>query len=381
MVTRLKDIAEDLGLSVVTISKVLRDHPDIGAETRKRVLKRMKELNYQPNIAARSLITGRTWTIGLVVPDLLHPFFAQIAKEISVEVRKKGYSLFISSSDEDSALEQEEIAQLLARSVDVLLIASAQWTVESFKRIEERKVPFILLDRKFPGFESNFVGVDDTAVGVLATTHLIEQGCRRIAHIRGPEVSTAIGRLDGYNRALAAHHMKPQSGDIVSIGPSGDHVGDQAGYAATVKLLENKSRPDGIFCFNDPVALGTMRAVLDAGLRVPEDIAVVGCGNVSYSDFLRVPLTSVDQNSKMIGKIAATLALKLALSKEPTECKSALVQPHLVVRASSLRRTGLRKAGHRSTEAGEGGVSTTRQRGVQADKTARSRGVKISKRA
>ena len=285
MVTRLKDIAQDLGLSVVTISKVLRDHPDIGAATRKRVLRRMKELNYQPNIAARSLITGRTWTIGLVVPDLLHPFFAQIAKEISVEVRKKGYSLFISSSDEDPALEQEEIAQLLARRVDVMLIASAQLTVESFERIEEQKVPFILLDRQFPGFESNFVGVDDAAVGVLATTHLIEQGCRRIAHIRGPEVSTAIGRLEGYKQALATHQMTPLAGHMVSIGPSGDHVGDKAGYAATVKLLANKSRPDGIFCFNDPVALGTMRAILDAGLRVPEDIAVVGCGNLSYSDF------------------------------------------------------------------------------------------------
>ncbi len=337
MVARLKDIAQDLGLSVVTISKVLRNHPDIGQKTRKRVLKRMKELNYQPNFAARSLITGRTWTIGLVVPDLLHPFFAQIAKEISVEVRKKGYSLFISSSDEDPALEQEEIAQLLARRVDVMLIASAQWTVESFRRIEEQRIPFVLLDRRFAGLESNFVGVDDTAVGVLATTHLIEQGCRRIAHVRGPEISTAIGRLEGYRQALAAHQMAPLPGHVVSIGPSGDHVGDKAGYTATVKLLASKSRPDGIFCFNDPVALGTMRAILDAGLRVPEDIAVVGCGNLSYSDFLRVPLSSVDQNSKMIGKTAATVALKLAQGKAPARFKNALVAPHLVVRASSLR--------------------------------------------
>lgn len=337
MVARLKDIAQDLGLSVVTVSKVLRNHPDIGEATRKRVLKRMKELNYQPNIAARSLITGRTWTIGLVVPDLLHPFFAQIAKAISVEVRKKGYSLFISSSDEDPTLEQEEIAQLLARRVDVMLIASAQLTAESFRRVEERKIPCILLDRQFPGFESNFVGVDDAAIGVLATSHLIEQGCRRIAHVRGPEVSTAIGRLEGYKQSLAMHGMAPLTGHVVSIGPSGDHLGDKAGYAAAVKLLTHKSRPDGIFCFNDPVALGTMRAILDAGLRVPEDIAVVGCGNLSYSDFLRVPLSSVDQNSKMMGKIAATLALKLTQKKDASPPKSELVAPHLVVRASSLR--------------------------------------------
>jgi LacI family transcriptional regulator len=337
MTARLKDIAEELGLSVVTISKVLRNHPDIGEATRIRVLKRMKELNYQPNFAARSLITGRTWTIGLVVPDLLHPFFAQIAKGISVDVRRKGYSLFISSSDEDPALEQEEIAQLVARRVDVMLIASSQMAPESFRRIEEQKIPYILLDRQFPALASNFVGVDDRAVGVLATTHLIEQGCKRIAHIRGPEISTAIGRLDGYKQALAAHRMAPLPGHVVSIGPSGDHVGDQAGYATTAKLLADKSRPDGIFCFNDPVALGTMRAILDAGLRVPEDIAVVGCGNLSYSDFLRVPLSSVDQNSKTIGKIAATLAIKLAQTKNPGPPKSTVVAPHLVVRASSLR--------------------------------------------
>jgi LacI family transcriptional regulator len=338
MAVRLKDIAHDLGLSVVTVSKVLRDHPDIGAETRKRVLKRMKQLNYQPNFAARSLITGQTWTIGLVVPDLLHPFFAQIAKAISVQVRKKGYSLFISSSDEDPALEQEEIAQLLARRVDVLLVASSQWTVESFRRIEEQKVPYILLDRQFAGIVSNFVGGDDRAVGVLATAHLIEQGCRRIAHVRGPEISTAIGRLEGYRQALGAAQMASLPGHVVSIGASGDHLGERGGYEATQKLLANKLRPDGIFCFNDPAALGTMRAILEAGLRIPEDVAVVGCGNLSYSDFLRVPLSSVDQGSQTIGKMAAALALKLAHNDTPPRPRSELVSPHLVVRASSLRK-------------------------------------------
>jgi LacI family transcriptional regulator len=194
-----------------------------------------------------------------------------------------------------------------------------------------------LLDRQFAGFECNFIGVDDVAVGALATKHLIEQGCRRIAHIRGPEISTAVGRLEGYRQALAAHQMAPLPGHVVSIGPSGDHVGDKAGHAATVNLLAGKNRPDGIFCFNDPVALGTMRAILEAGLRVPNDIAVVGCGNLSYSDFLRVPLSSVDQNSRKIGKTAAALALKLAQSKTPVSPKSTLVAPQLVVRASSLR--------------------------------------------
>jgi LacI family transcriptional regulator len=270
------------------------------------------------------------------VPDLLHPFFAQVAKEISVEVRKKGYSLFISSSDEDPALERQEIEQLLARRVDVLVIASAQRTVDSFRRIEEQKVPYILFDRRFKELESNFIGVDDCAVGTLATRHLIEQGCRRIAHVRGPEISTAIGRLEGYKRALAEANLPFRADDIIPIGESGDHRAEPGGYEAARKLLANKHRPDGIFCFNDPVALGTMRAILDAGLHIPDDIAVVGCGNLSYSDFLRVPLSSIDQGTAAIARAAAALALRLAHSKVPRRIKSELIAPRLVVRTSSL---------------------------------------------
>lgn len=344
MPVRLKDIAEDMGLSVVTISKVVRDHPDISDQTRKRVMKRMKELNYQPNLAARALITGQTWTIGLVVPDLLHPFFARIARDISNEVRKKGYSLFISSSDEDPALERQEISQLIARRVDVLLVASSQLTMDSFERLEQEKIPYVLLDRHFPGFQSNFVGVDDQAIGVIATSHLIEQGCKKIAHLRGPEVSTAIGRLEGYRQALAAAQMTPLPGHIASIGPSGDHLGESGGYEAAHKLITNKQRPDGIFCFNDPAALGAMRAILEAGLRIPEDVAVIGCGNLSYSDFLRVPLSSVDQNSSKIAEIASKLALRLAQSKTSRPARMELVTPQIVVRASSLRAAGAQPA-------------------------------------
>jgi len=219
MATRLKDIAQDLGLSVVTVSKVLRNHPDIADNTRQRVLQRMQELNYQPNLAARSLVTGRTMTLGLVVPDLLHPFFAVIANAITTEIRKSGYSLLIASSDEEPELEVQEIRQMLARRVDVILVASAQWSPQSFRQIEEQKVPYILLDRRLAGLEANYIGVDDEAVGALATEHLIEQGCRFVAHIRGPEVSTALGRLEGYRRTLASYNLTPLPGTSSRLAP------------------------------------------------------------------------------------------------------------------------------------------------------------------
>jgi LacI family transcriptional regulator len=338
MAVRLKDIATELGLSVVTVSKVLRNHPDISEVTRKRVLKRMKELDYQPNFAARSLITGQSWSIGLVVPDLLHPFFAQIAKAISAAIRTRDYCLLISSSDEDPRVEEQEIRQLVARRVDVLLIASARSSPANFEFLDGQEVPYILLDRHIDGLNANFIGVNDVEVGLIATRHLIEQGCRRIAHIRGPEVSTARGRLEGYRKALAEFKGDPLPEHVVSLGSSGDHRGEKGGYTAAMKLLQGNPRPDAIFCFNDPSALGAIRAIEEAGLRIPGDIAVVGCGNLPYGDMLRVPLTSVDQGSENIGKLAAKLALKLAGSKSRPSPKSHLISPHMIVRASSLRK-------------------------------------------
>src|SRR5437867_5235197 len=218
MVVRMKDIARDLGVSVVTVSKVLRNHEDIGEETRERVLKRIKELDYRPNLAARALITGRSYTMGLVVPDLLHPFFGQIAKALSGVLRQKNYGLIIASSEDDPELERQEILQLLARQVDALLIASAQSSLESFRRIEAQKTPYVLIDRQLSGLSANYVGIDNVAAGALATEHLIAQGCRRIAHIRGPQVSTAVGRLEGYRQALSKARVRPLAEQVVPIG-------------------------------------------------------------------------------------------------------------------------------------------------------------------
>jgi len=207
MAVTMKDVARDLHVSVVTVSKVIRNNPDISEGTRQRVLKRIRELNYHPNLAARALVTGRTYSIGLIVPDLVHPFFAELAKGLSNVLRSKNYSVLISSTLEDPRLERQDIEAMLSRVVDAIIIASTQSTVESFRHIEERKTPYVLIDRHFPGLAANFVGIDDVAAGRLATQHLVSVGCRRIAHIRGPAVSTALGRLEGYIQALAANHL------------------------------------------------------------------------------------------------------------------------------------------------------------------------------
>jgi LacI family transcriptional regulator len=341
MAVRLKDIAQDLNISVVTVSKVLRKHPDIGPETRQRVLQRIKELNYRPNLAARALVTGRTHTIGLVVPDLVHPFFGQVAKALAGVLRAKGYSLVLSSSDDDPELEQQEIEQLLARRVDVLVVASAQRDAENFRRIQEQKIPVVLIDRKIDGLTAHFVGVDDVHAGRLATEHLLNVGCRNLAHIGGPDVSTAAGRAEGYREVLARRKIKERPGTVI-MREHGDDAGDHTGYLAMKQLLELKPRPDGVFCYNDPTAMGAMKAVLEAGLEVPRDVAVVGCGNVTYADFLRVPLTSVDQQSDQIGERAAKLALSI-LAHCPNRPKQVVLQPQLVERVSTQRAKGRKR--------------------------------------
>lgn len=334
MTVRMKDIAKDLGLSVVTVSKVLRDHPDIGEETRKRVLQRVKELDYEPNILARSLVTGRSYLVGLIVPGLIHPFFAEVAKGLSQAILAKGYSLIVSSSEEDAELEAREIRHLLARRLDALVIASSGTDTQIFRRMRNQSQPFILIDRAFEGFDADFVGIDDVAAGRMATSHLIEMGRRHIAHISGRENSTGVRRRQGYLDALRAHKL-PVREDYIISRDFVDTDSHQQGAEATRQLLKSKPRPDAIFCYNDPMAIGALNVILDAGLRVPEDISLVGCGNLSYNEWLRVPLTSIDQRSHLIGQRAGEILLRVLDGRDGPEPKKVVLEPSLIVRAST----------------------------------------------
>lgn len=330
----LKDIARDLGVSVITVSKALRNHSDISELTKARVLKRVKELNYRPNLAARALVTGRTNLIGFVIPDLVHTFFSEVVRGVALAFRNSGYTLVVTSSEQDPKLERQAVEQLIARRVDMLLIASTHWTVEMFRRIEEAGIPYILIDRSFAGHTAHFVGVNDEEVGALATQHLIDTGCKNIAHVGGPGLSPLLGRLEGYKRALAKNNIVFNP-DLVISTDRAEEIGDSVAYNVTQILLGQNPRPDGIFCYNDLAAYGAISAVLDAGLRVPEDISVIGCGNLLYNKFLRVPLTSVDQQTAAIGQRAAKLALQLLETEPSVMPKPIYLEPRLVVRAST----------------------------------------------
>lgn len=335
MTVRLKDIANDLGVSVVTVSKVLRGNTDIGEATRKRVLKRMKELNYQPNMMARGLASGRTYTVGLVVPDLVHPFFAEFAKALGGVLRTSNRALVLASSEEDPEVELGEIRTLLSRGVDVLMIASCQVNLRNFYKLGDERTPYLLFDRNFPHLAANFVGSDDVSVGEMATNHLVEIGRKRIAHIGGRNSSPSFDRLRGYRNALVTAGL-PSPDELLVSRERVEEAGDVAGFQMMQTLLKLKPRPDAVFCYNDLTAMGAVEAVLQAGLRVPDDVAVVGCGNLRYADYMRVPLTSIDHNTAELGKVAGEFAL--SLSDNPAqEPKTMHVPSKLVVRASTVR--------------------------------------------
>jgi LacI family transcriptional regulator len=264
----------------------------------------------------------------------MHSFFAEVAKGVARRLQPLGYQVVISNSEEDGDVEQRHVEVLVNRKVDGLIIASAQRNGqgEVFKILESSKIPYVLIDRMLAGVEANYVGVKDDDLGAMATEHLVAQGCRRIAHIRGPAVATGAGRLRGYRRVLARHGMEVRT-DYIASG----QYGDSTGYEAMQELLKTKPIPDGVFCYNDPVAAGAVKAILEAGLRVPEDIAIVGAGNVHYSDLLRVPLSTVDQSSSTIGERAAELLSECMEAATPPAPKRIFIPSRLVVRESSRR--------------------------------------------
>lgn len=329
----MKRIAGELGVSITTVSKVLNNRDDIGRATRERVLAKVAELGYQPNAVARSLTLRRTHTLGVVIPDLMHSFFVEIVAGLETVASARGYGLLLCSSNEDPAKERAEIEMLRQRQVDGIILASvnASGNTDLLQKLGSLGIGLVMIDRDdHPAVKCDRVVTDDVEVGRLATTHLIEQGRKAIAHILGPPIVHAKRRAEGYRASLKAH-TRPSPAEWVVRG--GFMEAD--GYRAMKKLLAVKPRVDAVFAANDPAAIGAMKAIWDARLRVPEDIAVVGAGEIALGDLLRVPLTTVSWSRDQQGKEAARLLLDRIGPNPSGKFQSVVIPPQLIVRRSS----------------------------------------------
>ena len=329
----MKRIAADLGVSVTTISKVLNHHADIGQATRARVLKRVEELGYKPNAVARSLSLKRTYTVGIIIPDLMHSFFVEIVAGLEAVVSQRGYGLLLCSSGEDARKERAEIEMLRARQVDGIVLASANATGNTalLRDLTALGIALVMIDRDdHPRVKCHRVLTDDVEVGRLAAAHLAARGCTAIGHIKGPPIVHAHRREEGYRRALVDAGLTINESQIIDGG-----FMETDGYRSMQQLLALRPRVDGVFAVNDPAAIGAMKAVWDAGLRVPEDVAIVGAGDVAYSDLIRVPLTTVRWSKSDVGRSAAELILDQIGGIGETRPRRVIIPPELAVRASA----------------------------------------------
>ncbi len=331
--TTMKRIAGELGVSITTVSKVLNNRADISQATRSRVLAKVEELGYQRNAVARSLSLRRSHTLGIVIPDLMHSFFVEIIAGIEPVASVRGYGLLLCSSSEDPGKEQSELEMLRSRQVDGIVLASAHGskTTELLQQLTKQGTTLVMIDRDdHPSVKCHRVLTDDERVGQLATSHLLELGRRAIAHIGGPAIVHAKRREKGWRDALRARGIKAAEEWIVRGG-----FMESEGYRAMKRLLTVRPRIDAVFAANDPSAIGAMKAIWEAGLRVPEDIAVVGVGDIALGDLLRVPLTTVGWSRMDQGRHAAELLLNGLEDDTGAAPQRVVIPPRLIVRESS----------------------------------------------
>ncbi len=329
----MRRIAGELGVSVMTVSKVLNNHGDISAATRGRVLAKIEELGYQRNAVARSLTLRRSHTIGIVIPDLMHTFFVEIIAGIEPVASVRGYGLLLCSSGEDVAKERAELEMLRSRQVDGIVLASVHGNANEdlLRQLTGIGTAIVMIDRDdHPRVECHRVLTDDERVGMLATNHLLDMGHKAIAHIGGPNIVHAKRREKGWRDALKARGVAIQPEWFVEGG-----FMDSDGYRAMKRLLASRARIDAVFAVNDPAAIGAMKAIWEAGLKVPDDIAIVGVGDIALGDLLKVPLTTVSWSRKDQGLNAAELLLNGLDSEEKDAPRRIIIPPHLVARESS----------------------------------------------
>ena len=338
----IKDIARELGISPSTVSRALKNHPDISPETKKAVNALAEKLNYQPNIVALSLRQSKTNTIGVIIPEIVHFFFSTIISGIEDVAYSAGYNVILAQSNESLQREKTDMKALFNSRVDGMLMSISRETTD-FEHIESilaKGVPMVLFDRVYDNPNLSKVLVDDFDGAKEATLHLIEQDCKRIAHLEGPpNLVISKQRLEGYMEALKQHNI-PIHKELIVPCPFGSI---DEGRTATEKLLALKNPPDAIFACTDPVAMGSIQAIKAKGLSIPKDIAVVGFSNWQFSSMMEPPLTSVDQPGFEMGKEAARLLIRhieVKGKKDGSEIipETKIMKTRLIVRQSSLKR-------------------------------------------
>lgn len=327
----IKDIAKKTGVSYTTVSRALNGKPGVNQFTMEMVIAEAKKMGYQPNFIARGLVSKRTNTIGLIIPDITNPFFPTIASGVEEVASKHGYNVFLCNTNWNKEKEKDYLKVLQERRVDGIIIKAISNDEYLYDNIT---TPLVLVDSLSRQGEYTSIETDNTRGGFLATKHLIELGYKRIAFIGGQLNSFSNGfRLKGYKEALAQYNYFVDESIIVN----GDFK-TKSGYDLIKKLLQSPNPPDAAFAGNDIIALGVLHCVQELGLNVPVDFGIIGFDNISFAGLPQIQLSTINQPTYYMGRTAFSLLLEEIQNKDEKMIKKIVLEPELIVRKTTGNR-------------------------------------------
>lgn len=331
--TTLKDIAREMNLSANTVSRALRDMPDIGTETKKAIKAAAQSMGYFPNIAASTLRTNRSMAIGVIVSDIANPIFSDMVKGIESTSKAAGYSLLLANTNENYEEEVRAVENMQRRNVDGIILFPSMIKDDLVRSLLRDKVPFVLAGRRFSGIKTNLVINDDIHGGYLAAQHLYNKGHRRFLYITGPlYISSAADRLEGFRKFLSEKGIADEALEVHESEASWT-----GSYQAMTVLLKNKLQATAIFAFSDFMAIGILRALHEHGLSVPDDVAIMGYDDIDYCELVIPSLTTISMSKLELGKAAANMLFRqIAVSGQAKKgFEKEIIKPFLVTRHST----------------------------------------------
>lgn len=329
-VPTIKEIAKIANVSAMTVSRALNNNPRVREETRNKILAIAKQLGYRPNRIARSLVSKRSHLISLIVADIGNQYFAELARGIEDKAREYGYNVIFGSTDNDSDNLKTYVRLMMEVGVDGFILAAVRLKEPIVDELVDQHFPVVLVNRELKQKKANSVVIDNHAGAYLVVEHLINCGYKKIAVITGAfNLSTGIERFEGYRKALGDHGI-PYHEEYLSQGPfTRDH-----GCRAATDMLSGNNRPEAIFAASDNIALGVMDAAGKLGLRIPEDLALVGFDDTGFSSNPKINLTTVSQKKYEMGALGVQMLLDLINGQEQDFVNKIVLEPELIIRTS-----------------------------------------------
>lgn len=329
----IKDIARLAGVSTATVSKVInrKDH-EITETTRKKVMSIVRQYNYVPNRIASSMVTKKTHTIGLIIPDISNPFFPELARGVEDYASKLGYAVFLCNTDNDAQKEQTYLEKLQEKMVDGIILTASSHRRTNSNDLKESNIPIVALDREIDSFKSGGTVISDNLSGAYgAVSYLLSRGMKKILYLAGPINSKpSKDRLQGYINALEDHNHQVKQEMILD----GSFTLDW-GYSGTLKAIDQGLEFDSIFCGNDMIAFGAIQAIKLKGLRVPQDISVIGFDDIAMAGIIDPPLTTVKQPNYQMGYESSKILIGI-IEKHPPENRELVLNTKLIIRDSVI---------------------------------------------